>query len=210
MKQAVIIGATGGIGGALAKRLQADYALTLVGRDERKLQELKQRLQAQVIPTDVASELEVQALFDDCEAIDLLVYSAGDIQPELLKMARADHWQRVMDANLNGLFYSLKYAEAKLTKEARVFVLGARPQLISYRGFGAYAAAKAGVAALVEIAAIEMKRKASFTLVLPKAVRSDFWKNVGDPPKDALEADTVAKAIVDSLNSEAVAKLEVG
>jgi NAD(P)-dependent dehydrogenase (short-subunit alcohol dehydrogenase family) len=209
MNHALVIGATGGIGGALAKQLKGSYQLTLIGRNDAKLRELKTTIGATVIPTDVSSELEVQALFEEVSPIDLLIYSAGDIQPELVKMASGDAYRRVLDANLTGLLFTLKYAEAKLNEGSRVYVLGARPELITYRGFGVYAAAKAGVKALVDIAAIEYKRKASFTLVLPKAVNTDFWKNVGKAPADALSPDDVAKAMVDSLQSEPVNELKV-
>lgn len=205
----MIIGATGGIGSASAKQLKDNHQLTLVGRNDAKLRELRNATGSNVVPTDVSSELEVQALFEDLPPIDLLIYSAGDIQPELIKMASGDAFRRVLDANLTGLLFTLKYAEAKLNEGSRVYVLGARPELINYRGFGVYAAAKAGVKALVNIATIEYKRKTSFTLVLPKAVNTDFWKNVGKPPADALSPDDVAKAIVDSLASEPVNELKV-
>lgn len=208
MKHALIIGATGGIGTTLAKQLTNSFTLTLVGRNTHKLRTLKDF--GSVVPTDVSSELEVKALLDECEPIDVLIYSAGDIQPELLKMLNQDAYYRVIDANLTGLILTLKYAEAKLNKGARVFILGARPELITYRGFSVYAAAKAGVKAVVDIAAIEMKKKASFTLVLPKAVATDFWENVGSPPQDALKPDEVASAIVASLQGEAEDELRVG
>ena len=79
MKRALIIGASGGIGTALVEALK-DYDLTLVGRDARKLQGLS----GQVVPTDVTSELEVEALFADLPPQDLIVYAAGDIQPRTL------------------------------------------------------------------------------------------------------------------------------
>jgi NAD(P)-dependent dehydrogenase (short-subunit alcohol dehydrogenase family) len=210
MSHAVIIGATGGIGSALARKLKDSYQLTLVGRNDAKLRDLRNATAGNVIPTDVSSELETQALFEDLSPIDLLIYSAGDIQPELVKMVSGDAFRRVLDANLTGLLFTLKYAEAKLNEGSRVYVLGARPELITYRGFGVYAAAKAGVKALVDIAAIEYKRKASFTLVLPKAVNTDFWKNVGKAPADALSPEEVAKAMVESLASEPVSELKVG
>jgi NAD(P)-dependent dehydrogenase (short-subunit alcohol dehydrogenase family) len=210
MSHAVIIGATGGIGSALAKRLKDTYQLTLVGRNETKLRDLRGLTNGSVIPTDVSSELEVQALFEDLSDVDLLIYSAGDIQPELIKLASGDAYRRVLDANLTGLLFTLKYAESKLNEGSRVYVLGARPELITYRGFGVYAAAKAGVKALMDIAAVEYKRKASFTLVLPKAVNTDFWKNVGKPPAEALSPDDVAKAMIDSLASKPVNELKVG
>jgi 3-oxoacyl-[acyl-carrier protein] reductase len=207
---ALILGATGGIGRATALRLKDNHQLTLVGRNQLKLRELKDLTGGIVIPTDVSSELEMQALFEDLSPIDLLIYSVGDIQPELVKIVSSNAYQRVFDANLTGLLYTLKYAEAKLNEGSRVYVLGARTELINHRGFAVYAAAKAAVKALLEIAAIEYKRKASFTLVLPRAVNTDFWKHVGKPPADALSADDVAKAITESLNHEAQAELTVG
>jgi NAD(P)-dependent dehydrogenase (short-subunit alcohol dehydrogenase family) len=209
MKHALIIGATGGIGQAVATRLKGSYQLTLVGRNPEKLRMLKQTFDATVIPTDVGSELEVKALFDETAAIDVLIYSAGAIAPQLIKLQQGGPLQEVTDANLTGLIYTLKHAESKLSDGARVFVLGARPELITYRGFSVYAAAKAGAKAVTEIAAIEMKRKASFTLVLPKAVDTPFWENVGTPPKDALTANDVAKAIAESLQGDPVAELKV-
>lgn len=209
MKRALIIGAGGGIGGAVARSLLG-YELTLVGRDARKLQGLAQELTGQVIPTDVASELEVEALFAELPPQDILVYAAGEIAPAPLSATSTAAWATVMDANLTGLFYTLKHAEAKLAPGARIFVLGARPELVTYRGFGAYAAAKAGVAALVKVAALELRRKASLTLVLPKAVATDFWSKVGAPPKDALAPETVAAAIRESLAGEPEAELRVG
>ncbi|MGL4611640.1 MAG: SDR family NAD(P)-dependent oxidoreductase [Trueperaceae bacterium] len=210
MSHAVIIGATGGIGNCLAEQLKTKYQLTLVGRNETRLRELRSSTGATIVPTDVSSELEVQALFDDVAPVDLLVYSAGDIQPELLKMASGDAFRRVLDANLTGLLFTLKYVEAKLNEGSRIYILGARPELITYRGFGVYAAAKAGVKALVDIAALEYKRKTTFTLVLPKAVNTDFWKNVGKPPSDALSPDDVATAITTSLTQEPTTELRIG
>ena len=209
MKRALIIGASGGIGTALVEALtdyEPTYELTLVGRDARTLGGLS----GQAVPTDVTSELEVEALFADLPPQDLIVYAAGDIQPEPLATTSADTWTRIMDANLTGLFYVLKYADAKLNQDARIFVLGARPELVTFRGFGAYAAAKAGVAALVKVAAQEYKRKASLTLVLPKAINTGFWEAVGKPPKDALEPRAVAEAVVASLAAKPEEVLRIG
>jgi NAD(P)-dependent dehydrogenase (short-subunit alcohol dehydrogenase family) len=210
MSHAVIIGATGGIGSAVARQLKDTYQLTLVGRDDAKLRDVRNATNGSSVPTDVSSELETQALFEDLSGIDLLIYSVGDIQPELIKMASGDAYRRVLDANLTGLLFTLKYAEAKLNEGSRIYILGARPELITYRGFGVYAATKAAVKALLDVAALEYKRKASFTLVLPRAVNTEFWKKVGKPPADALSPDEVAKAIIDSLASEAVGELKVG
>ena len=206
MKHALIIGATGGIGSALSERLEG-YAMTLVGRDGGKLRALRER--GTVVPTDVSSELEVEALFASLPPLDLLIYAAGDIAPAPLTATTGESWRRVLDANLTGLFYTLKYAADKWEEGARVFVLGARPELVTYKGFGAYAASKAAATALLKVAALE-GRRAAFTLVLPKAVNTAFWEGVGKAPKDALSPGAVADAILKSLQGEPENELRVG
>ena len=208
MKRALIIGAGGGIGSALCGRLDG-YEAVLVGRDPRKLARA-QRPGDRAVPTDVRSELEVEALLADLESIDLLVYAAGAITPSPLGATTADTWAQTIDANLTGLFYVLKHAGGKLNPGARVFVLGARPELVNVRGLGAYAAAKAGVAALLGVAARELRGRASFTLVLPKAVDTAFWEGVGKPPKDALRPEEVAEAMIKSLAGEPEHELRIG
>ena len=66
------------------------------------------------------------------------------------------------------------------------------------------------MAKLLEVAAIEFRRTASFTLVLPKAVESDFWEPVGSPPKGALAPRDVGAAIAAALQREPEAELRVG
>lgn len=208
MKHALIIGA-GEIGGAVASRLEG-YRLTLAGRNPRTLADLKQQLKAEAVLCDLSSELEVKALADTLPLLDLVIYAAGAIYPEPLATASAQLWQDSFDANVTGLFYCLKHLSPRFNSGARVFVIGARPELVTLRNFGAYAASKAAAAALCQVAALELRRQASLTLVLPKAVRSSFWEGVGTPPRDALEPSEVAAAIVAALGAEPVAELRVG
>lgn len=208
MKHALIIGA-GGIGGAVASRLDG-YTLTLAGRNARTLTDLKQQLGADAVLCNLNSELEVKALADTLSKLDLMVYAAGAIYPEPLTTTSAQHWHETFDANVTGLFYCLKHLAPKFSAGARMFIIGARPELVTLRNFSAYAASKAALAALCQVAALELRRQASLTLVLPKAVRTSFWEGVGTPPRDALGPDQVAEAIVAALQSEPVAELRVG
>lgn len=210
MSHAVIIGATGAIGGATAEALADAYELTLVGRDAARLRERRAALDARALATDVGDELEVAALFRDLPPIDVLVYAAGAVRPEPLTELQGEHLREVMDANFTGVALVLKHALPKCADDARVFVIGARPELVTFRSFAGYAAAKAAVAALLQVAALEARSRVAFTLVLPKAVRSAFWEPVGAPPKGALEPAEVATAIREALAREPEAELRVG
>lgn len=210
MKRALIVGATGGIGSALARRLAGRWELTLSGRNAQRLRSLREATGADVVITDLESELEVQALLDPLADLELVIYAAGAVAPAPLAEMRAADWQRVVDANLTGLFHVLKHASTRLAEGAKVVILGARPALVSAQGFGAYAASKAAVAALAEVAGIELRRRASVTLVLPVAVDTPLWDAVGRAPRHALQPDEVAEAVVAALDGVMPARLEVG
>lgn len=210
MSHAVIIGATGAIGGATAEALSHDYDLTLVGRDAARLRELKEAHGARAVPTDVGNELEVEALFGEVSEIDVLVYAAGAVRPEPVARVEGEHLREVMDANFTGVAYTIKHAAGRFADGARVFVIGARPEFVTFRNFGTYAASKVAVAKLLEIARLELRREATFTLVLPKAVDSGFWDPVGSPPDGALAPREVASAIAEALAGEAEDELRVG
>jgi NADP-dependent 3-hydroxy acid dehydrogenase YdfG len=78
--KALVIGATGGIGSAIA-RLLASRATTLwlSGRNTEKLAELARQLNAHAFPAELNDEEQVRQLMMTVGALDLLVYAAGAI-----------------------------------------------------------------------------------------------------------------------------------
>ncbi len=204
----VIIGATGGIGAATARTLSGPHILA--ARDAKALRELANAIGGIAVPTDATRELEVQALGQEVESrggVKTLVYAAGIIVPASLTDASASDLERVWNVNYLGAHLVLKHLGPLLTPDARVFLLGARPELVEFKNFSGYAASKAALASLSRIAALELKRPV--TLVLPGPVDTGFWANLGRAPKNAISAQTVADAIQASLQGEAVAELRV-
>ena len=63
------------------------------------------------------------------------------------------------------------------------------------RGFSQYAASKAAAARLLEIARLEARQQ-TLTLVLPPAVDTGLWAQVGKVPRGALSPGAVAQAII--------------
>lgn len=204
----VIIGATGGIGATTARTLPGPHILA--ARDARALRELANAVGGIAIPTDVTRELEVQALAQEAEArggVKTLVYAAGTILPASVLEASAGDLERVWGVNYLGAQLVLKHLGPLLTPDARVFLLGARPELIEFKNFSGYASSKAALSSLSRIAALELKRP--ITLVLPGPVDTGFWKNLGRAPKNAIQPQAVADAVQASLEGEPVAELRV-
>ena len=111
---AVVTGGVSGIGLAVCQRLLADGAqLAVWDRDAEGLAGLSAKLGAQVFTRalDLTDPVAVQAAADATVAalghLDILVASAGITGPNkpTWEYATAD-WQRVMDVNVNGVFYS--------------------------------------------------------------------------------------------------------
>lgn len=206
----LIIGATGGIGAATARAFAAQgNTLTLSGRNEGQLSALAAELGAAYRVADVGYESHVRALLDGMEGLDTLVYAAGVALPEPLKDADPAKVRAVWNANYFGALWVMKHGLSRLNAGGRVYLLGARPELVTARGFTQYAASKAALATAVGIARLEA-RGTGITLVLPPAVDTNLWAQVGRAPKGAIPADAVAAAIVQDRAGAAQHELRVG
>ena len=96
----------------------------------------------------------------------------------------------------------------RLNAGGRVYLIGARPELVTARGFSQYAASKAALARAAEIARLE-HRGVGITLVLPPAVDTALWAQVGRVPKGAVTPDVVARAIAAHRAAEPTPELRV-
>lgn len=192
----LIIGATGGIGAAIARAWPGE-ALWLAGRDETKLHALAGELKATPLTADVGYESHVRTLFSALSLpLETIVYAAGAVGVEALAITSGDATRRVWNANYFGLIWTLKHGLPKLTAGGRLYVIGARPELVTTRGLSQYAASKAAAAQALDVARLE-RRDATFTLVLPPAVDTGLWSAIGKVPRGALSPDVVARAIVE-------------
>jgi short-subunit dehydrogenase len=212
MPHALVIGATGGIGSAIARALAPAYDLTLVGRDGAALGRLRGELgAARALAADVTVELEVAALADDLPDVDVLVYAVGTALPGALDAADVVAWETQWGANVWGFALSLKHLAPRLVQGGRVLVVGARPELSAARGMAAYAASKAGVDGVARVAALELRRqRVSVTVVRPAAVATGLWAPLGGAPKGALAPSDVANAVMEALRAEPQAELSIG
>ncbi|GGS34482.1 oxidoreductase [Deinococcus knuensis] len=206
----LILGATGGIGAATARAFAAaGHTLTLSGRNEAVLTALAAELGAAHRAADVGYESHVRALLEGVPPLDTLVYAAGAALPEPLKDADPTHVRAVWNANYFGALWAMKHGLGRLNAGGRVYLIGARPELVTARGFSQYAASKAALARAAEVARLE-HRGVGITLVLPPAVDTPLWAQVGRVPKGAVTPDVVAQAIAADRAGPAQPELTIG
>jgi NADP-dependent 3-hydroxy acid dehydrogenase YdfG len=210
----LLIGATGGIGEALARGWPTAFpeeqqSLWLSGRDEDKLAGLSAELGATPLRADVGYESHVKGLLEGLSTpLDTLIYAAGSAYPEALNAATPEAVRKVWNANYFGALWTLKYGLPKLAEGGRMYFIGARPELVTVRGFSQYAASKGALAKLLEVARIEARGRV-LTLVLPPAVDTPLWTQVGRTPKGAMSAQSVAQAIMADRAGAGQAELRV-
>ena len=197
MADALIWGASGGIGQALTKRLvQSGWRVFAVARDQTKIPDgVYGRYSFDA--ADVASIKDIAIdLAHQTEGISLSVYAAGDLHANLLKKMPHEEWQAVVDANLTGAFLSVSHTLQLMPKDSHIIFIGAYIDHLILPKMGAYAVAKAGLETLVDILQKE-NRHHHFSIVRPGAVNTSFWQNAPfRMPQDAKDPEFVATAIL--------------
>jgi 3-oxoacyl-[acyl-carrier protein] reductase len=194
---AMIWGAGGGIGRALVYRLREEgWRVLAVSRHTADLRDLVPDL----FEADVADPESVAQAVDaagrDVDQIDLWIYAAGDITAQKVSEALPEAWQRILDANLTGAYLAAHYSLPLLAADAHLVFLGAISERLRLPRLAAYAAAKAGLEALVEVLGKE-ERKRRVTLVRPAAVDTPLWDKVPfQRPPGALSPDQAAGHIL--------------
>lgn len=113
-KTALVTGASSGIGVEFARQLAAEgYDLCIVARRVERLEELRARVEAEtgatvhVIPTDLSSREQVQALVDTLRDrgihIDCLINNAGFGYQDYLHERSAEAWEKMIQVNCSSL-----------------------------------------------------------------------------------------------------------
>ena len=186
--RAVITGASGGIGAAMARELaQRGARVALVARRREQLEKLASEIvaaggQASVFPCDVSDLASVAAAVGEVEqafgGIDLLVNNAGYVTHTLFKDHALDDIDQMMRTNYLGTVAWMKHAVPIMRKQCQGWIVN----LSSFAGVfpqvdeAAYSATKAAVTAISEVTAHELAPLGIHVMAVhPVLVRSEMF-----------------------------------
>ena len=183
-KQALITGATSGIGRATALRLaEAGYAIIATGRRAERLATLKAEIEAAggsctTLTFDVRSEEEVRRHLEPLERVDLLVNNAG-LAAGLEHIDRGDtrDWDAMIDTNIKGLLYVTRVITPKMVAAGtgHVINLGSIAGTEPYENGAVYCATKHAVHAISQsMRADLLSAGIKVTEIRPGMVETEF------------------------------------
>ncbi|MFS0912225.1 SDR family NAD(P)-dependent oxidoreductase [Microbacterium sp. 179-I 3D2 NHS] len=160
---AVVVGGGGEIGRAIAASLAGRHRIVLLDRDADRLRSASEALPADTLigEVDAAAEGAVEAALRDIaadEPIAVFAIAVGTTEGGSLAALDRGAWSRVVDSNLSSVFQSLRAAITAFEEQqsgGAVCVVGSVHADAPVPGYPAYAAAKAGVAALTRQTAAE-------------------------------------------------------
>jgi 3-oxoacyl-[acyl-carrier protein] reductase len=198
-RTALVTGATGGIGGQIARALHAHGAtVALSGTRVEALQALADELgsRAHIFPCNLADKDAVEALVPAAEAamgsIDILVNNAGVTRDGLFVRMKDDDWDMVLNVNLTAAFRLSRAALKGMMKRryGRVISIGSVVGTAGNPGQANYAASKAGLIGLMKTLGMEVAtRNITANVVAPGFIESPMTADLTEKQKENIMID---------------------
>lgn len=196
-KIALVTGASGGIGGAIAKALHAQGAgVVLSGTRAEALEKLKAELgpRAFIAPANLSDSASVEALPKAAEAaagapIDILVNNAGITRDNLFMRMKDEEWDQVIQVNLTAAFRLSRAVLRGMMKKrwGRIVQITSIVGATGNPGQGNYAAAKAGLIGMTKSLAAEVaSRNITVNAVAPGFIQTAMTDVLTDQQKEAI------------------------
>ncbi len=195
---ALVTGATGGLGQAIARALHGQGAtVVLSGTREGALDDLKASLGERVaaLACDLGNPAAVKALVDRAEAaagpLDILVNNAGVTRDGLSLRMKDEDWSAVLDVNLTAGFLLARAALRGMTRRRHGRIIGITSVVgvTGNAGQSNYAASKAGMIGMSKALAAEVAtRDVTVNCVAPGFIASPMTDVLNDKQRTAILA----------------------
>jgi 3-oxoacyl-[acyl-carrier protein] reductase len=222
-RKALVTGATGGIGGAIARALHAQGATVAISGTRRAaLDDLASALGERVhaVEANLAETASVEALVPSAEAalggLDILVNNAGVTRDNLFLRMKDEEWDTVIAVNLTAAFRLSRAAVKGMMRRryGRIVNIGSVVGSTGNPGQGNYAASKAGLIGMTKALAAEVaSRTITVNCIAPGFIESPMTDALNEKQREGILAtvpmgrlgrgDEIASAVVYLASDEA-------
>jgi 3-oxoacyl-[acyl-carrier protein] reductase len=196
-RTALVTGASGGIGGAIARQLHGQGAkVVLTGRRQEALDALAGELGERVAvqPADLAAAGAAERLIEAVEGgggLDILVNNAGLTRDNLALRLKDDDWQTVLDVNLSAGFRLIRSSLRGMMKRrfGRIISITSVVAVTGNPGQANYAAAKAGLIGMSKALAAEVaSRGITVNCIAPGMIETPMTDALSEAQREQLLA----------------------
>lgn len=195
-KTALVTGATGGIGGAIARALHTQGATVAISGTRREvLEKLASELgdRVHVLPANLSDPGEVEALVPAAEEamkqLDILVCNAGITRDNLFVQLKDEDWDTVLAVNLTATFRLARAATKTMMRRrfGRLIGITSVVGVTGNAGQGNYSAAKAGMIGMFKSLAQEYaKRNVTANCIAPGFIATAMTDVLNDKQKETI------------------------
>jgi 3-oxoacyl-[acyl-carrier protein] reductase len=195
-KSALVTGASGGIGGAIARALHRQGATVAISGTKREaLDGLAATLadRTHVLPCNLADKADVEKLVPAAEAamgqLDILVNNAGITRDGLFMRLKDDDWDEVIAVDLTAGFRLARAAVRGMMRrrDGRIIGITSVVGVTGNAGQGNYAAAKAGMIGMTKSLAQEVaSRGVTVNCVAPGLIETAMTSGLADKQREAI------------------------
>jgi len=195
-KTALVTGATGGIGDAIARAMHRQGATVAISGTRREVldalaAELKDRVH--VLPCDLSDKDAVEALVPSAEEkmqkLDILVANAGVTKDNLFVQMKDEDWDQVLAVNLTATFRLTRAAVARMMRRrfGRIIGITSVVGVTGNPGQANYTASKAGMIGMMKSVAAEYaKRNVTANCIAPGIIATAMTDKLNDKQREAI------------------------
>jgi len=205
MPTALITGASGGIGSAIATALSATHTLLLAGRPSDRLDAVADRLGATTFPLDLTDPDEIESSCEVVDELDVLVHNAGVSIPGHVAESTVDEWRATFAVNVLGAVkLTLALLPALRSARGQVVFINSGAGLKVSPGMASYSASKFALRAFAD-SLRDDEPDLRVTTVYPGRTDTDMQRELvafegGQyDPTNFLRPETVAAAVANAV-----------
>ncbi|HXL59995.1 MAG TPA: SDR family oxidoreductase [Mycobacterium sp.] len=207
MPTAMITGAAGGLGSAIATALAPTHTLFLAGRPSDRLDALAAEFGATTWPIDLADTDAIPAVVEPIVELDVLIHNAGVAYPGRVAEASVDEWRATMGVNVIGaVALTLAVLPALRTAGGHVVFINSGAGINASPGLASYSASKFALRGFADSLRND-EPSLRVTSVHPGRIATVMQEGLNAyegrdyDPSRFLQPETVAQVVADAVNA---------